>query len=140
MVYFTSNYQDTIKLGKKIASKISPGDIITLNGSLGSGKTVFSKGVAKGLNIIEEITSPTYNIICEYKGILPLYHMDLYRIDTYEEFEMLGAEELLFGSGVCLIEWSERIKEFLPPDIISVNIEIINNNERKIEILGLNNE
>ena len=140
MVIFKSNYQDTIKLGKKIASKISPGDIITLNGSLGSGKTVFSKGVAKGLNIIEEITSPTYNIICEYKGILPLYHMDLYRIDTYEEFEMLGAEELLFGSGVCLIEWSERIKEFLPPDIISVNIEIINNNERKIEILGLNNE
>lgn len=85
----------------------------------------------------EYVTSPTYNIICEYSGSMPLYHMDLYRIADSEEFEMLGVDEMLFGDGVCVIEWSERVEDYLPEDIITITLDRQEDDSRIISIEGL---
>lgn len=138
MYYTTNSFEGTLKLGIKIGRKLNRGNIVTLNGDLGAGKTVIAKGIALALDIKEDVTSPTYNIICEYNGNIPFYHMDLYRISDYDEFEMLGVDHLLFGNGITVIEWSERIIDELPENLVIVNISIDQNtNNRTIEIKGL---
>lgn len=122
MKYITTSPKETLKLATTVGTKLKAGDIVALNGSLGAGKTVFAKGIALALDIKEDVTSPTYNIICEYSGNLPLYHMDLYRISDYDEFEMLGVDHLLFGKGITVIEWSERIIDELPDSLITIDI------------------
>lgn len=133
----SSSFEETLDFGLKIGKVLKPGDIVALNGDLGAGKTAISKGIAKGLGIKEEITSPTYTIVSEYEGTIPLYHMDMYRIDGIEEFELLGVDELLFGQGVSLIEWSERISEYLPDYCKSLKISILENGQRKITLKGI---
>ena len=137
MTVTTHSEEETRKLGKSIAKQCKPGTVISLRGSLGSGKTVFTKGLAEGLGIGEAIVSPTFTLIQEYDGSLPLYHMDLYRIEGIEEFEMIGGEELLYGKGVTLIEWSEKIEELLPDSTIFVHIRIMPNQERMITLEGV---
>ncbi len=104
---------------------------------MGCGKTVFTKGIAQALDISEEITSPTYTLVSEYNGKTPLYHMDLYRITSGEEFEMLGVEELLDGEGVTVIEWFHHAEDVLPDDIITVEFEIDTDGSRIIRIIGI---
>lgn len=133
----SKSFEDTINIGKQIGKVLIPGDIVCLEGDLGAGKTALTKGVALSLEIPDEVTSPTYTLISEYEGSCPLYHMDLYRIDSIEEFEMLGAEELLFGKGITLIEWSERIEEYLPEDKKIIKISILPNGDRQIELKGI---
>jgi tRNA threonylcarbamoyladenosine biosynthesis protein TsaE len=133
----SSSFKETLDFGLKIGKVLKPGDIVALSGDLGAGKTSISKGIAKALGIEEEITSPTYTIVSEYEGTIPLYHMDMYRIDGIEEFELLGVDELLFGQGVSLIEWSERISEYLPDDCKSLKISILENGQRKITLEGI---
>lgn len=129
---------DMIKLGKTIASKLTAGSTIALTGSLGAGKTTFVKGVALGLSIKEEITSPSFTIIKEYyDGTIPLYHMDLYRIDNLEELYLIGVEELIYGNGISIIEWSEKAEELLPDDTISADIQINQDGSRSINFEGL---
>jgi len=138
MQYITYSGQETLDLGYKIGKKLNKSDIIALNGDLGAGKTVIAKGIALALNVKEDVTSPTYNIICEYNGDLPFYHFDLYRISNYEEFALLGAEELVYGNGVSVIEWWERIEDELDENIIHINITIDPvNKSRLINIEGL---
>lgn len=138
MKIITATASDTLDLGIRIGKKLTPGSIISLRGDLGAGKTVIAKGIGLALNVKEDITSPTYNIICEYNGSLPFYHMDLYRISDYDEFEMLGVDHLLFGEGVTVIEWSERIDDELPDDVIHISIIIDpENKKRVIDIEGL---
>lgn len=132
----SSSFDETLKIGYNIGKTLKPGDIIALNGDLGAGKTSITKGIAKALGIDEEITSPTYTIVSEYEGTTPLYHMDMYRIDGIEEFELLGVDELLFGKGVSLIEWSERIIEYLPENCKKLNIHILDNGQRRIILEG----
>lgn len=134
MQFISHSTEETIEIGKKIGKLCKSGTVISLRGSLGSGKTVIAKGIAKYLNIDEAIVSPTFTIIQEYKGSLPLYHMDLYRISGTEEFEMLGGEEMLYGDGVTLIEWSEKIEDMLPEDTIYLDINIKDNLDRVITI------
>ncbi len=135
---FLSHHVDkTLEIGKTIGSLLHKGDVVSLRGPLGSGKTVLAKGIALALNIEEPITSPTYTLIQEYQGNLRLYHMDLYRIDSLEDFEMLGAEEMLYGEGVTLIEWSEIIEDILPENTIRITISIDKNQQRIISIQGL---
>lgn len=115
---------DTYELGKKLGQKAVPGMIICLNGDLGVGKTVFTQGFAKGLDIDEPINSPTFTIVQEYhEGKMPFYHFDVYRIGDISEMDEIGYEDYFFGNGVCFIEWSELIKELLPKDVITITIE-----------------
>ncbi|MFO7729588.1 MAG: tRNA (adenosine(37)-N6)-threonylcarbamoyltransferase complex ATPase subunit type 1 TsaE [Spirochaetia bacterium] len=136
----TASAEETIRLGQQIGFKVAPGDIITLHGSLGSGKTTIVKGIADSLEIDDEITSPSYTLISEYDGRIPMYHMDLYRIDGIDEFELLGAEELLYGIGVSIIEWAEKIEQILPDNCISITFFIDAAAERDIKIEGIQEE
>lgn len=138
-MYRIESYSEnqTIEEGRKIAARLSIPSVISLEGSLGAGKTVFTKGIALGLEIFEEITSPTFTIISEYMGSVPLYHIDLYRIDSIEEMELLGLEEFLYGKGVSVVEWGEKAATLLPEDTIRITISIEKNGFRCIEIPGL---
>ena len=128
--------KDTIEFGKKLAEKMSPGDVYGLVGDLGAGKTALAKGIAKGLGIEEHITSPTFTLVCEYEsGRLPLYHFDVYRIDDPEELFEIGFDEYLYKNGVCLIEWADMIRDELPENTIVISIERTGaEDERKIRI------
>ncbi len=128
--------EETIACGRELGKRLVPGSIVALKGSLGAGKTTLVKGIASGLGIEDEVTSPTFTIISEYEGSMPLYHMDLYRIASLEEFEDLGSDEMLFGRGVCVIEWSEKVESILPPHI-TVTITVEEGIWRTIEIEGL---
>ena len=124
MIIETGTPEETFALGKKIGEHARPGQIYTLNGDLGVGKTVFTQGVAAGLGIFEPICSPTFTIIQEYEsGRLLFYHFDVYRIGDIEEMEEIGYDDYFFGQGICLIEWAELIEEILPRERIRVRIE-----------------
>lgn len=119
----TNTAEQTYKFGHDMAKEAQRGDIIALIGDLGVGKTVFAKGFADGLGITEPVTSPTFTIVCEYtQGRLPLYHFDVYRIEDAEELFEIGFEEYLYGGGVCLIEWADRIMDELPEEATVVEI------------------
>lgn len=116
--------EDTFALGKELGKKAKPGDVICLDGDLGVGKTVFTQGFAAGLGITEPVNSPTFTIVQQYdEGRLPLYHFDVYRIGDISEMDEVGYEDLFFGEGVCLIEWSGLIEEILPEHRTTVTIE-----------------
>lgn len=140
-VFRTRSPQETFELGKSIAERAYAGQIITLDGELGCGKTVFTKGFAAGLGIEEPVTSPTFTIVQEYEaGRLTLYHFDVYRIDDPEEMFEVGFDDYLFGDGVCIIEWAEKIKEILPDGILKITIKKdagAGSDERIIEIEDL---
>lgn len=133
----THSPEETIELGRLIGTKVKPGDIIALKGTLAAGKTTITKGIAQSLNIQEDITSPTYTLVGEYYGKIPLYHMDMYRIESIEEFEMLGIDHLLFGNGVSVIEWSERIEEYLPEEHIIIIMNRLDDGSREVTLKGL---
>jgi len=137
MRFTSSSPQETLDLGFRIGKACAPGTIVSLRGSLGAGKTVLAKGIAKALGITEAIVSPTFTLMQEYEGTLPLYHMDLYRIGGTDEFEMIGGEEMLYGKGVTLIEWSEKIEDMLPDGTIFVDISIMADTRRQITIEGI---
>lgn len=116
--------EDTLKAGIEIGKAAKAGDIYTLSGDLGVGKTVFTKGVAIGLGINEPVNSPTFTIVQEYtEGRMNFYHFDVYRIGDVEEMEEIGYEDYFYGNGVCLIEWAELIEELLPDNIIKIEIK-----------------
>jgi len=123
MDVIVSSPQETKELGVKLGNFLRPGDVISLNGSLGSGKTYFVKGIGIGLGIAEElVTSPTFKLINQYEGILPLYHFDVYRIKP-EEIEDLGYEDYFYGKGVSIIEWGNNVIDYLPEDYLEVLLE-----------------
>ena len=125
MIIETHDPDETLEGGSKIGMHAKPGQIYTLTGDLGVGKTVFTQGVAAGLGITEPVNSPTFTIIQEYEdGRLPFYHFDVYRIGDLEEMEEIGYDDYFFGQGICLIEWAELIEEILPEKRIEVTIEI----------------
>ena len=105
-----------------------------MQGTLAAGKTTITKGIAKALEIEETVTSPTFTLISEYEGTMPLYHMDVYRLDSTEDFINLGTEDLIYGKGISIIEWSEKIMEVLPKKTIILKLEAIENNSRIITI------
>jgi tRNA threonylcarbamoyladenosine biosynthesis protein TsaE len=131
----TDSYEETFSLGEKIGSLLKPSQVIALSGGLGVGKTTLAKGIGKALRVTEEITSPTYTIISEYEGKIPLYHIDTYRLSGADDAEALGIEEYLNGKGVCVIEWSERIRSLIPEDAIQIVLSL-EANKRKITISG----
>ena len=144
MVIETNTPEETYEAGKKIGEKARAGQIYTLTGDLGVGKTVFTQGVAAGLGITEPVNSPTFTIVQEYEdGRLPFYHFDLYRIGAVDEMDEIGYDDYFFGEGICLIEWAELIEDILPENRIQVIIEKDLEkgfDYRKITIAGLENE
>lgn len=134
MEFQTTSPEETVFLGKLIGERLKAGDIIALQGTLAAGKTTITQGIAAGLGIEENVTSPTFTLISEYSGRLRLYHMDVYRLDSTEDFLNLGVEELLYGDGVCIIEWSEKIMETLPHNVIIVRLNAMADSSRRIEI------
>ena len=123
MIIETHSSEETFNLGESLGSKASPGQIYTLTGDLGTGKTVFAQGFARGLGIEEYVNSPTFTILQVYEdGRFPLYHFDVYRIEEPEEMEEIGYEDYFFGDGVTLIEWAELIEELIPGDVHRVVI------------------
>lgn len=124
MVVETNSDRETFALGEKLGKAAIAGQIYTLVGDLGVGKTVFTQGMACGLGITEPISSPTFTIVQEYQeGHLPFYHFDVYRIGDIEEMEEIGYDDYFFGHGVCMIEWANLIEELLPEHVIRVKIE-----------------
>ena len=116
--------EDTFALGQALGQMAAPGEIYTLDGDLGTGKTVLTQGLAAGLGITEHVNSPTVTIVQEYEGgRLPLYHFDVYRIGNVEEMDEIGYEDYFYGNGVCLIEWADLIREILPLNCIRIRIE-----------------
>ena len=124
MIYETYSSNETFNIGKDIGSQSKKGQVFCLIGDLGVGKTTFTQGFAKGLEIDEHISSPTYTIVNEYEeGRLPFYHFDVYRISHVEEMDEIGYEEYFYGEGVCLVEWANLIEEIIPNDAIWITIE-----------------
>ena len=145
MSYYESfNSEDTFSLGMYMGKLSSPGDIIALKGDLGTGKTVFSKGFAKGLGIGEAIVSPTFTILQSYEdGRLPFHHMDAYRIGDIGELEEIGIDDCFYGGGVSLIEWADLIEDILPEKTITITIEkkpVKGFDYRLIKLEGLTDE
>lgn len=137
MEFFSQGEDDTVFLGRKLGKLLNSGDIICLNGDLGTGKTHFVKGVASGLGIEDTITSPTFAIVNEYKGRLKLYHFDVYRVNDPDEIEAIGFDEYIFSDAVSIIEWSDYIEQLIPKEHIKVTIEkdkMEDVNSRKISI------
>lgn len=126
----------TEQLGRKLASLLSPGDIIALYGELGAGKTCLVHGLAKGLGIEEGfVASPSFSLINEYPGPMPLFHVDCYRLHMEEEIQELGLEEYFDGPGITVIEWAERIRD-LPEDRLDISLIILDEFRRRIQIKG----
>ncbi|MDF2593906.1 MAG: hypothetical protein K0R69_247 [Clostridia bacterium] len=123
ITFETISENQTLEIGYQIGKEAEAGEIYCLIGDLGVGKTIFSKGFAKGLGIEEHVTSPTFTIVLEYEGELPLYHFDMYRIEDSDELEMIGYEDYFFGQGVCLVEWANNVREVIPKEARWIYIE-----------------
>lgn len=118
----TGSEEETRRLASAMGPSFRPGDIISLTGDLGAGKTRFTQGLAAGLGVEGQVTSPTFTIIKTYSGRLPLYHFDVYRLSGPREMEPLGYEEYFYGDGVTVVEWGDRIAELLPPDHLRIEL------------------
>lgn len=137
MTIKTQTPLETEELGRRIGEKLRKGAVVSLRGSLGAGKTVIAKGIARALSIGEAIVSPTFTLVQEYEGREKLYHLDIYRLSGEDEFESMGGEEFLYPDGITLIEWSEKIDSMLPEGTVFISITINDDLSRSIEIKGL---
>ncbi|KAA0560886.1 tRNA (adenosine(37)-N6)-threonylcarbamoyltransferase complex ATPase subunit type 1 TsaE [Bacillus sp. CH30_1T] len=126
----TTSPEETGQFAEKLAGHLNPGTVLTLEGDLGAGKTTFTKGLAKGLGVTKTVNSPTFTIIKEYRGRLPLYHMDVYRLD--DSFEDLGFDEYFEGEGVTVVEWAHLIQDQLPEELLSLSIYREGDSTRRI--------
>ena len=132
--YISKSASDSIRLGKNISAHLESGDVIGLNGDLGSGKTTFVKGILEGLNYDGDVTSPTFTLINEYYADMKVIHVDFYRDENIQRWKNLGFHEIINNNDIILIEWSNLIEQLLPSNINIVNFEHVSENERKIYI------
>lgn len=137
-IFLSYSESQTFKLGEKIAKFLKRGDILCLFGPLGSGKTIFTKGIAKGLGLNPRIvSSPSFVIIREYEGKLPLYHIDFYRLKKLKDILRINYQDYLYGEGITVIEWAERLDWLLPDRYFRIEFEIIEKNLRKLKFIPL---
>lgn len=128
----TNNEDETKQLAFALGKLLRRGDVLTLEGDLGAGKTTFTKGIAKGLGIKRNVTSPTFTILKQYEGTMPLYHIDAYRLEHSEED--IGFDEFIYGDGVTIIEWPMFIREYLPKNIMKITIQFVEETKRTIKL------
>lgn len=136
LTFTTNSAAETVSLGRAVGAMLCSGDVIAFRGTLGAGKTTMTKGIAQALGIADTVTSPTFCLVSEYIGTMPLYHIDAYRLGGADDFEGIGADDMLYGHGVCAVEWSENVDGALPPDAIQITITPSPNGHRTIEILN----
>ena len=136
MEIISKSSRETVHVGRELSGKLKKGDIVSVYGELGTGKTRMIQGICKGLNVKERVTSPTFTLINEYKGRERVYHFDFYRITRVEEAQNLGCEDYFYNDGICLIEWPEKIEHLLPDNRITITIKYYESkkNWRKIKI------
>lgn len=128
--FISDHPEKTMEFSKRLGELLQPGDVIALEGDLGAGKTTFTKGLALGLGVKRNVNSPTFTIIKEYQGRLPLFHMDVYRVE--DSFEDLGFDEYFEGNGVTVVEWAHLIDEQLPDELLTINLYLGENDTRRI--------
>ena len=135
----THSREETIQLAEQLARGLQKGDVLALYGDLGSGKTTFTKGIGRGLGVkdVRHINSPTFVLIKEYEARIPMYHLDLYRLDNLGDIEDIAIGEYIYGDGVAIVEWAEKIGDILPERHIAVKFTIKGDEEREIEIEDL---
>lgn len=137
MTFVSHSPDDTIAFAEKVGSLLKGGDIIAYKGGMGAGKTTFTRGLCKGLGLPDEVTSPTFALVNEYRGEeITLYHFDMYRISGEGDLETTGFYDYISPESVIAVEWSENIEDCLPKDIITIEIETTDENERKITVFG----
>ena len=136
--FITNSVEETLAAAAEVAAKLSAGDIILYEGDMGAGKTHFTKGIAKFLNVDDEVTSPTFALVNEYSGDLPLFHFDLYRIDSYDDLYAIGFFDYLDRDGIIAAEWSENIAELKEElgEVITICIEKLSDTGRRITVSG----
>lgn len=138
MIIETRSAKETIALGKRVGKLLQAGDVVALIGRLGSGKTTLTQGLARGLGVKkgDYVTSPSFALIKEHQGRLPLYHIDLYRINNLKDIYGLGYEEYFSGEGVTVIEWAERMKKLLPEEVLVIKLKVSDGEKRRIEFIS----
>ena len=135
MVYRTESAAQTEALGRELGARLRPGSVVAFRGGLGMGKTAFTRGLAQGLGCTGRVTSPTFTIVNEYRGNIPLFHFDMYRLDSSDALFDIGWEDYLDRGGVCAVEWSENVTEAME-GAVSVTIDVLGENTRRITISG----
>ena len=135
MTITTNSEAETIREGEKLGMKLKPGAVVALHGDMGAGKTAFVRGLAVGLSIDMVVSSPTFTIVNEYPGDTPLFHFDMYRLESASELFDIGWDDYHDRGGVCAVEWSENVPGAFPPDAVMVNIEIISDSVRHLDII-----
>lgn len=128
--------QETQALGERLGARLGRGDVVACIGPLGAGKTCFLQGLARGLGVMTDVTSPTFVLVNQYRGRLPVYHVDAYRTGSLTELVDLGLEEMLHGEGVTVVEWADKLLPLLPPRTVTVTIEGLGDEPRQIELAG----
>jgi len=126
--------EETQRFGKELGHLARAGDVILLVGNLGAGKTCLTQGIAWGLNIDGYARSPSFVVVNEYRGRLPMYHIDLYRLDNIAEIADLGLDDYLYGKGLCVVEWADKALDLMPPQNLLIKIDLLGENERKLEL------
>ena len=134
MEYITHSETETEALGEKLAPRFRPGDVVALYGDLGAGKTAFVRGMARGLKSPNRVTSPTFTIVNEYEGEIPLFHFDMYRLGGADELFGIGWDDYLARGGICVVEWSENVEDIFDGTEYSVTIEKLSEDDRKITV------
>lgn len=134
IVLTTNSAGETMALGEELGKRLAPGEVIALFGDLGAGKTTLTKGIARGLGLAADVHSPTFTLIHEHPGPIPLYHVDLYRLTSEDEVESLGIEEYIYSDGVTIVEWADRMKSILPPDRLDITLRVTGDTTRELAL------
>ena len=136
LTIITNSPEETKKIGKEVSKLARPGDLLAFYGELGAGKTCFIQGISQQLEVKDYVTSPSFTIINEYQGKIPIYHFDLFRLNSAEEILELGYEEYFYGEGLTVIEWAEKIEQFLPKEHLKIDIKFKDRYERIISFIS----
>ncbi|MEN6356042.1 MAG: tRNA (adenosine(37)-N6)-threonylcarbamoyltransferase complex ATPase subunit type 1 TsaE [Armatimonadota bacterium] len=128
----TNSAEETMALGERLGKILCPGAVLALFGDLGAGKTTFTKGIARGLGLADDVHSPTFTLIHEHIGPTPLYHVDLYRLESEAEVDSLGIEEYIYSEGITIIEWADRMRSMLPPERLDIELKMKGDNDREM--------
>lgn len=130
--FISHSETQTRRLGARLATWLNPGDVLALEGELGTGKTCWVQGVCRGLGVVEPAVSPSFTLVNEYQGRWPVYHIDLYRLTDAAEMLTFGLEDYLYGWGICLVEWADRARDFLPDEHLTVELYHLEETKRRV--------